>query len=338
MKNRVFVTGGTGFLGSYLIRFLVHQGKEVYALRRKSSSLELLGNYAAKVNWIEGNILDSHILEDSIQKVNQVYHCAGFVSFNDKKQDLLYKINTEGTANIVNAALAYNKRLLHVSSIAALGRSAHQTIIDEDSPWQASRYQSAYSKSKSAGEREVWRGIAEGLDAVIVNPSVIIGGGYWETGTGQLFKRVKDGLRFYPSGSTGFVDVRDVVQVMYQLMEMEISGERYIINAENLDYLAFFSAIAKELDISPPSKMVKGWMGELAWRFENIRSLLARRDPIITRNSFYSLCQSYQFKNDKIKDLLGYSFIPIEQTIKETASLLTQGNSFGVLNFNFQEA
>jgi len=232
----IFVSGGTGFLGSYLLRYLIQKDyTNIFALKRSDSSMALVASVQDKIKWIEGDILDVVLLEEIMEQVKLVYHCAAMVSFDPKDYNQLMQVNVEGTANMVNAALAAGvDKFLHVSSIAALGRNKNNSQVDEDSKWQRNKFNTNYSISKYLSEQEVWRGIHEGLNATIINPSTILGSGFWEKGTGQLFTQVMQGLKFYPQGTTGFVDVRDVARLMIIMMESETLSERVLANGDNL--------------------------------------------------------------------------------------------------------
>ena len=207
----VLVTGATGFVGSYLIRSLLQKGMRVRALRRKNSRLDLLAGVADKVEWIQADVTDTGALEDAFEGVTHVCHCAAIVSFHPKDADKMLKVNVEGTANIVNLCLDFGvKKLVYVSSIAALGRATNRPHLDESCKWVESKDNSRYAISKYGAEMEVHRGIAEGLSVAIVSPSVIVGSQYWDEGMAGFFKKIDQGLKFCPSGGSGFVDVRDV--------------------------------------------------------------------------------------------------------------------------------
>ncbi|HNE28527.1 MAG TPA: SDR family NAD(P)-dependent oxidoreductase, partial [Saprospiraceae bacterium] len=231
----ILVTGGTGFVGSYLIRLLVQHGYHVRALRRADSAMHLVHDVADRVEWVEADVTDLVALEEAFEGVTQVCHCAAMVSFHPRDVRRMMQVNVDGTANIVNLCLHFGvRKLVHVSSIAAIGRSKERKHLDEKSPWVQSKVTSQYAISKYQGEQEAWRGHAEGLDVAIVNPAIILGSGYWNVGSGRFFQQVNDGLKFWPVGRSGFVDVRDVAQFMLLLLGNNISGERYILNAGNI--------------------------------------------------------------------------------------------------------
>jgi nucleoside-diphosphate-sugar epimerase len=325
----ILVTGGTGLVGSHLLFDLVRSGEKVRALKRENSSVELVKKifsiYSAdaesllnRVEWITGDVTDIYSLYEAMQDVEKVYHAAAVVSFHASDCNEMMKINIDGTANVVNACLHQKiKKLCFVSSIATLGRNDNEELIDEETHWKNSNANSAYSISKYGAEREVWRGIAEGLPAVIVNPSVIIGPGDWKQGSSQLFQQVWKGLRYYTHGMNGYVDVRDVVKCMIQLMESEIENSPFIISSENLDYLDLFGMIAEGLGKKKPSVQANAFLSQIAWRAESLRAKLTGKKPLITKETARTAFQRYQYTTEKIKNAIGIEFIPMKQSIQE---------------------
>jgi len=226
----------------------------------------------------------------------------------------MMRINVGGTANIVNVCLEKKIPLCHVSSIGALGRSE---LITENDLWQTARGRSAYAYSKYKSEMEVWRGIAEGLQAVIVNPAVILGAGDWTKGSSKFFSQVHKGLRFYTSGVTAFVDVRDVSRCMIQLMEQEHFGERYILTAGDLSYRELFNRIATHLRVRKPSIAVQPWMLHIACRLSWLAATVTGRSPALTRETAHSAFQQIHYSGEKIEKTPGYKFISLEKSIEE---------------------
>lgn len=335
-KEKVFVTGATGFLGSYLTRKLVNQGFEVRALRRSTSRMDLIADVQDQIEWIEGDILDVPVLEDAMEGIDKVYHGAAMVSFDPRDHKKMMKVNVEGTANVVNVALYREvKKLGFVSSIAAIGRSAETHIISEATKWEKSKINSKYAISKHQAEQEVWRGTVEGLPAVIVNPTIILGAGFWNETSCKLFQRVDEGLKYYTSGATGFVDVRDVADILIQLVESNIENQRYVINGENKSYFDFFKKVAEVLHKSPPTKKATPFMKEIVWRAEWLRSRMTGKSPLITKETARTSSHQYEYLNDKIVHELEYKFRFIDVSIQETAASYLnskkEGTMFGVL-------
>ncbi|MEO1436913.1 MAG: NAD-dependent epimerase/dehydratase family protein [Bacteroidota bacterium] len=335
----ILVTGGTGFVGSYLIRYLIDQGQPVRAIKRASSRLDLLGDYADKVDWHTTDLLDLPGLEAAYENVNQVYHCGAMVSFHPKDQEMMDRVNVEGTANMVNIALDRKiDKFLFVSSIAALGRTAHKSHVDESSSWEHSPLNSNYAISKFKSECEVWRGVEEGLNAVVVNPAVVMGSGYWHVGPSEFFMKVDQGLRFYPIGSTAFVDVRDVVRAMTQLMESELSGERFILAGENLSYKDFLEMIAGYMDKSGPSIRVGKFLSEVAWRVEAIKSKITGQLPMVTKETAATSANRFIYDASKVEKALNFNFTPMKATLKQGVQDYLQskkeGKDHGIMPWN----
>ncbi|TKK68327.1 NAD-dependent epimerase/dehydratase family protein [Ilyomonas limi] len=310
----VFVTGATGLVGSHLVQALVQQGRQVRALYRSA-----IPSYegADKVEWIKGDILDVIALEEALAGVEQVYHCAAVVSFNPKKIHELYQTNIEGTANIVNACITAGvQKLLHVSSVAALGRINEGVAIDENMHWSPKTNNSEYGKSKYLAEMEVWRGIGEGLKAVIVNPTIILGAGDWNGGSSQIFKTVYEEFPWYTDGITGFVDVVDVVSAMQLLMESEVSAQRYILNAVNMSFKELFVMIAQCFGKRPVHKKVTPFMAGVIWRWEAIKYRLTGISPLLTKETAASAQAKVFFKNGKfLQQFPSFKYTPITTTI-----------------------
>jgi nucleoside-diphosphate-sugar epimerase len=326
----VLVTGATGVIGSYLIRLLLKKGWKVRGLRRKNSQMALVADIVDQVDWREADVTDMGALEDAFEGVTHVCHCAALVSFHPKDADRMMKINAEGTANIVNLCLDFGvKRLIHVSSIAALGRTPNRKHLDEQSKWVDSPHNSRYAISKYRAEMEVQRGVAEGLSAAIVNPSVVVGSKDWDEGMSGFFKKIDQGLKFCPSGGSGFVDVRDVVEFMVDLMESDIQGERYILNAVNSSHREFFNLIARELGVKPPPITVGPFLAEVAWRVEWLKEKLLGATPMLTRESARASVSHYTYGNEKSQTMFGFRYLPFEETVHEVAEQYLEAKKEG---------
>lgn len=326
----VLVTGGTGFVGSYLLRLLAQRGWRVRALRRPDSPMDLVQDLAAQVEWFEADVTDIVALEDAFEGVTHVCHCAAMVSFHPRDKRRMMQVNVEGTANIVNLALDFGvKKLVHVSSIAAIGRTKERPDLDEQSKWVTSKNNSQYAISKYLGEQEAWRGHFEGLPTAIVNPAIILGSGFWDSGSARFFKQLDAGLPFWPIGRSGFVDVRDVAQFMLLLLEGEVVGERFILNAQNMPYRDFFNQIAQELGRTPPRIRVAPWLSEVAWRVEWLKEKLLGVPPIVTKESARSSVSQFRYDNQKSLGLSGFSYRPLADTVRETAAQYLMAKSSG---------
>ncbi len=328
----VLVTGGSGLVGSRLLYDLVSEGKKVRALLRPGTSPFLFEQYTSTnpslrslVEWVEGDVLDLESLEAALAGVEKVYHCAGLISFQPADRKLLEQVNIGGTANLVNLALESPtlKQFIHLSSVATLGRISKGEVLNEDSHWLPGNHNSNYAVSKYGGEREVWRGIAEGLPGVILNPSVIIGPGNRDGGSGNLFQRIHKGFPFYSEGVSGFVGVKDVSNALRFVTDKKIIGERFVLNTDNLTYGNLFMQIADAMDVQRPSVKVQPWMGALAWRAEKLRSFITRKPPFITQETTHSALSEYRYSAKKIEGL-GFRFDSLKTTINETAAFLKE--------------
>lgn len=330
----ILVTGGTGLVGSHLLFDLCKSGERVRAIKRRESSVvnvkkvfEYYTSDAAlllkNIEWVDANLLDVYSLTDAMQDVTKVFHCAAMVSFEPKRAEEMMMINSEGTANMINAALAKGiKKFCHISSIATIGNAENGALADEETFWKSSPENSNYSISKYAAEREVWRAAAEGLDMVIVNPSLIIGAGNWQQSSSNIFSKAYKGIKFYTEGSTGFVDVRDVSALMILLMKSEIKNQRFLLSSENKSFQSFFNLIHQEFNKPKPKIKAGKLLSSFAWRAEKISCLLSGEAPLITKETVNSAHRVSRFSNEKIlKTFPDFKFIPVEQSIKDTCRL-----------------
>lgn len=319
----VLVTGGAGLLGRELITQLLTAGKDVTAIYNKSKPE---GFSSGRLRIVQCDILDVSGLEEVMEGIDELYHCAGKVSFGPGQEEQLYKINVEGTANVVNAALnAGVKKMVHVSSVAALGRIRENVPITEEMQWTEETSNSKYGQSKYLGEMEVWRGIAEGLNAVIVNPVIIFGNGNWNEGSMEIFKSVYKGSPWYTEGTTGFVDAKDVAAAMIMLMGSEISSERFIISAENKTYHEVFDKIADAFNKKRPSKKVTPFLASIVWRWEAVKSKFTGAVPLISKETAATALAKAEFDNSKLKKYFpSFKYQSLEQTIKASCLLLQQ--------------
>ncbi|MDE3214435.1 MAG: NAD-dependent epimerase/dehydratase family protein, partial [Bacteroidota bacterium] len=297
----VLVSGAAGLLGTELVRQLLAAGHRVTALVHQRP----LGITDPLLTEKKCDILDTAALEECMKGITEVYHCAGLVSFQPRDKQRLFKINVEGTASVVNACLeASVRRLVHVSSVAALGRIREGVVVDESMTWTEETSNSTYGKSKYLGELEVWRGIGEGLRAVIVNPTIILGPASWDEGSSALFKSAFDEFKWYTTGIGGFVDVRDVSRAMILLMQSDLSAQRYIISSENLSYKEVLDAMAANFGKRPPFKKVTPFMASLVWRMEAVKGLLTGKNRLLTRETSLTAQAVVKFNNRKILDAL----------------------------------
>jgi nucleoside-diphosphate-sugar epimerase len=332
MQQKILVTGGTGFLGSYLLRYLVENGQtQIFALKRATSKMDLVAPIEDKVDWLEGDLLDIPFLEEAMEGIDLIYHCAAMVSFDPKDFDKMWEVNENGTANLVNIALDFGvKKLVHISSIAAIGKEKEGVLISEATKWKEDKRKSNYSRSKYAAEMQVWRGIAEGLNAAILNPSVIMGSGFWNSSSCEIFRLYGNGFPFYSTGSNGFVDVRDVAKMAILLMESDISAERFLVTGENHPYKKVFELIAENAGVKAPSFKINSILTGLGWRFDALKSWLTGSKPLITKETVGHASDKSLYDNRKSLAAFDFQYTPIETTIAETVRQFLEAKEKGV--------
>lgn len=324
----ILVTGGTGILGTQLLFDLSLKNTPIRALFRSKSRIDRVKRFFLhfdpeggqhrfdKIEWVLGNILDIPSLDEHMEGISDLYHCAALVSFHPGDFPQLMRINRKGTANVVNVALTKNiRKMCYVSSTAAIGGSSDE-IITEETKWKNTPTTTGYSQSKYAAEKEVWRGIEEGLNAVMVNPCVILGAGNWNESSLTVFKTVKKGSSFYPSGANATVDARDVSEIMMRLMESDISAQRFLCIGSNQTFKTLIDSIAQELNAKRPTKKAPRWAVTLVRRVMGFISLFRSKRPAITKETVNSLFGRREYDASKIKKALDFEFKSLEETIR----------------------
>ena len=333
----ILVTGGTGLVGAHLLFELTKAGRRVKALRRQQSNTDwvkkIFSYYSdqtetlfSQIEWVEGDILDYLSLEEALKGITGIYHCAAIISFHGHDHDTMLNNNVKGTGNLIDAAIHNGvRRFCHVSSIAALGKTQDGSEINEETYWTPSKRKSGYSLSKFFSEMEVWRGIEEGLDAVIVNPSIIIGPGNWEIGSPKLFQSIWKGLKYYTKGISGFVDVRDVVKAMIMLMDDQqfelVKNQRFILNAGNMSYQDLFNKIADGLKKPRPNNFASDIKLHIAWRMAKAGSFFTGKRPLITRDTVSGTNQKNHYSGEKIKRTAGFEYRSLDISITDIADI-----------------
>ncbi len=337
----ILITGATGLVGSHIARQYLGAGHAVHVLYRPDNGYGLLADVADRITWHEGDIMDIPSLETAVQAgqpsgMLDVIHAAAMVSFSPGESDLMHRVNVEGTANVVNVCLnAGVRKLGYVSSVAALGRPGAKisakpgqpVVIDESQKWEESPYNSAYAKSKYQAELEVWRGLAEGLDVVMVCPSLVFGVGDWSRSSLQLVKYVQDERPFYPAGIANYVDVLDVAESMYWLMgqdsrDWSASVRRYVLNAGTIPYRDLLTNIASTLGKRPPGTRIAPGLTRLLWPLEAVRAWLLGKTPLITRETARSASSYYQYDGRRIEQVAGFQYRPLTMTLTRIAGAI----------------
>ena len=334
----IFVTGGTGMVGSHLLYDLACKGEKVRALKRPGSNIlkieKIFSYYSTdyksflqNIEWVEGDILDKNSLPELLIGVDRIYHAAAMVSFDPKDRQQMLENNCQGTANLVDVALSLQvPRFCHVSSIAAIGTPPEGIEANEFHPWRNNINHSAYAESKYVSEMEVWRAAISGLNAVIVNPSVILGPGDWESlGSPTLFHTVRKGMKFYTKGGTGFVDVRDVTSAMWQLMQDDVwdkvKNQRFILNSENMLFRNLFSQIAIAIKVDPPKYFAGMALLKLAGLIFGLQGYLTSSRPKLTKETIRSANKVSYYDGSKICGEIGFSYTPIEDSIRNISKI-----------------
>ncbi|MGY0391546.1 NAD-dependent epimerase/dehydratase family protein [Bizionia sp. KMM 8389] len=325
--NMILVTGGTGLVGSHLLYKLITANKLVRATYRTANKQELVKqvfsyyspNYEYifnKIEWVQADLLDIPQLNDAFKNVSHVYHCAAFVSFAPNDYHKLRQTNITGTTNIVNLGISHEvEKLCYVSSVATIGDTENNRHVDEETPWNPEKDNSVYGITKYGAELEVWRGTQEGLDSIIVNPGVILGPGFWNSGTGKIFSQVNNGLPFYSPGHVANVSVLDVVDGMIQLMEASIKNERFIMVGNHTPYKEFLGLIAKNLNAKPPHIEAKPWMLSVAWRLDWLKHKLTGKPRVLVKQMVKSTLNKTVYDCSKIEKQLNFKFTSVEDTV-----------------------
>lgn len=320
----LLVTGASGFLGGELVKQLVAIGESVRIIVRSSSTISHLESIKDKIEIVEADVLDIPSLEIAFNGIEKIYHSAAVIGYDNSFYDAMYKCNIEGTANVVNVALSKGvKKILHVSSIAAIGGKPNE-LITEETKWEKNEWTTHYGITKMLAEREIFRGISEGLKAVIVNPGIILGASNNEhKATTRVFKRISNRkMPFYSNGTNGFIDVEDVAQICIQLMNSDVQSERFILVNENLSFKEYFERIAAQLNVQAPKRALNKTIGNLFLFADWLTSKISNRKRGFTKEIMKVSIEKFEYSNEKIKQQLNYNFIPLNETIAKIAQQL----------------
>lgn len=326
----ILVTGGTGLVGAHLLYHLIKNDEKIRAIYRSKDSIEKVKEVfsfytddetiVSKIEWFKADITDVPSMIPAFVGIKKVYHCAAFISFNPKDYREMRKINIHGTAIIVNLSIdAKIDKICFVGSIASVGDSINGKLIDEECEWNSQEDNSGYSITKFGAEMEIWRASQEEIDIVIVNPGVILGSGFWKSGSSKLFTQIYNGFKFYTEGITGFVGVKDVVNTMILLMNSEIKNERFVLVSENKSFKEVFFSIADAFDKKRPSKKIKPWQTSLFWRVSWLLSKITGKEPLLSKYSARSAHSISKYSSKKIEKILPFQFQKIDEVIKETS-------------------
>lgn len=336
----ILVTGGTGMLGAHLLYALLERGENsIRATFRSDSAIEKTrkifsyyteeaDQFISKIQWVKVDLGDIIEVFDAMEGVDVVYHCAAKVSFRPKDAYRLLLENPAITANLINAALRHDvKAFGHVSSVATLTPVTKNAVMDEESYWKSEPGVSTYSKSKYAAEMEAWRGVEEGLNVVIINPCVILGPGYWNDGSSQIFDTIAKGFPYYTQGENAVVDVRDVVEAFLRVMDGKYYGERFVVTGAQVKFKDLFERIALALGVKPAHKHAKPWMTEILWRIEKVRSAIFGSKPLITKETARTARKVSRYDSSKIIEKTGIQFRDLQTTIVDFSEFYKKDHS-----------
>ena len=328
----ILVTGGTGLVGSHLLFELTKADQNIRALYRRTETIEkvktIFSYYSnnidtqfKKIEWVQADLNDVPKLNAAFEGISHVYHCAALISFAPNDYAQLNKTNTEGTANIVNLCISHSiQKLCYVSSVTTMGVDPHK--ITEETTWKSEDIKNVYAITKHNAEMEVWRGIQEGVSSVIVNPGVILGAGFFNSGSGLLFKIVHKGLRYKTEGITGYIGVNDVVKSMVLLMNSDHTNERYILVSDTLTFGDFTKLLSNELGVKPPQKTAKNWMLSFAWRLDWLASIVTGKRRQLTKNMCRTLNNKNHYSSEKFLNAeKQFKFTAISKTISEVSHI-----------------
>lgn len=324
------ITGATGLLGTHIALRLLQQGERVRAIRRDGSDLSHIHeifryyspekDYFNQIEWVEGDVLDIPSILDAMDGCRMVYHTAAIVSYHKADRKNMYRVNLEGTSNIVNCALeAGVEKLCHVSSVAALGKAKSNGIISEQTEWVDAESNTHYGITKHESEMEVYRGIEEGLNAIIVNPGFIIGPGDFSRSSASLFKKLNEGMTYYPPGGTGFVSAGDCADAIIKLMSKPVESTNYIVVAENLSMKEIFSEVSKSLGKKPPHKEAGKIILELARLAEWLKETITGKKALVTKETIKNASIMACYDNQKLKNTIDFNPEKISASIALTA-------------------
>ena len=325
----ILVTGGTGFVGTYLLYELLKGNSSIKSTYRKEKNKELTEEFFKlkdlnhpklfnKIIWVKMDLTEMSSLDELYYGINIIYHCAAFVSLAKRHKNLLMETNVEGTSNIINYAIKHKiKKILFISSIASIGAKDYDSIINEDHSWNHKINHTDYALSKYKSELEVWRGSQEGVPAVIVNPGFIIGSHFWNRSSSSIFKRIYNGLKFYPTGKISLVSVEDVVIASIKLMNSKIQNERFILVSENMNYKEFLDLISKNLGKSLTKYPLKKPLLYIIYFFDIILSFLRIKKRFMSKALISTFNNNQEFNGNKIKKFISFKYEKIDKKVKK---------------------
>lgn len=314
----ILVTGGTGHIGNVLVKELLSRGEKVRVLVLRGEDRAPLDG--CEVEWVEGNVLDQMTLETAAQGVDVVYHLAGIISISPGQDELVNRVNVEGTRNLLNAALFQKvRRVIYTSSIHALTRPPHGTTIDETLPFDADNEAGEYDRSKARASLEVLKAVSRGQDCVIVCPTGVIGPyDYRLSEIGQLILDTAKGkTQFEIDGAYDFVDVRDVARGMIMACEKGRCGEAYILGGERITVREIYDTIVTVTGARGARVKVPAGVARAAAHLAVPWYRLTRTKPIFTPYSLETVFSNSVISIQKARSELGYSPMSLQRSIAD---------------------
>lgn len=317
---KVLVTGATGFIGSSVLRRLTHEGYEPVALVRAKSNLEAISDFVDTVELRYGDVTDADSVANAMKGVKQVYHCAGVARIGPGHDDMLYKVNVEGTRNVLREALRNDvERVVFTSSVSAVGITGSKKPATEDQHWNLDKLNVPYFRTKHLAELEVAEAVKQGLDCVTVNPSYVFGPGDINFNAGRLIRDLYyRKIPFYPVGGVCVVDIDIVVDGHLAAMKKGRTGERYILGGENITYKMVFDTIcnivgAPKVKLPMLPSLIKLFikMTENARKLKKVSALINREILASSSNYLY-------YDSSKARNELGLGHKSFEESIRNT--------------------
>lgn len=321
MNQRILVTGGSGLLGSYLVRRFRQLGYIHITATYHHSPDAIPSDIREGIQWLPLSLPDKLASDELAEGKDWVIHTAGFVSYHPGDKYKMLEIHKTGTEHLVNACLHHQvSHFIYISSISTLGRESPQATLNESSAWVENEFSTSYGLSKYLGELESWRAAAEGLKVTAILPSVILGTGDWERSSLQMIRRIVSGPGYYPGGQTGFVDVRDVVAFIQLVLEKSLSGDRWLINGTNISYADVYRLVADYMDLKRSYSPAPKWLANMLLRSGNLLKKNSLGIEILRHT--YGM---YSYDAAKSLSVEGFQYRPLEKSLEEIASEYKRG-------------
>lgn len=330
MRSKVVVTGATGLVGSHLLIRLVEEDNEIIALFRNDNAIKIVeqlfeyygkSSKFSKISWQRADVLDQKLLFLLFENTTTVYHTAALVSFEKKDADRLYKTNVEGTKNVLSAVEKNQvSRLVFISSVASIRNKDEEGLFAADAIIDGGRDWTDYARSKMQSEELVLNAKEKGLSTIIVNPGVILGPGDITKSSTVIFNTIKQGLSFYTLGVNGFVDVRDVIDSVFKLQNIDLAKDRYVCVGDNIQFKKLFIIIANALGVKAPKFKANKLLLAIAWRVEFVLSKIQKRTPKITKDNTSSALGKIEYSSRNLISDTGIRFRSMKEASENAAN------------------